>query len=237
MLLSFVIPILNERRTIASLVEGIGEYAGPHRHEIILINDGSTDGSTEIIDELAKGDPAVKAIHFEDNRGKTAALAAGFQSAIGDVVITMDSDLQDDPKEIPRLLEKLDEGFDLVCGWKKDRRDSWRKTFPSKIYNLVISRLFNLDLHDVNTGYKAMRREVAQAVPLHDDLHRFIPVFADHLGYRVTEIPVEHHPRAFGESKYGPGRFFTAPFDIVSVWRMTRKTSSKKQDPPEGTTQ
>lgn len=221
--LSFVIPVYNERGTIEALVSQIQEQTDGALREILLIDDGSTDGSGAVMDELVERYAPVEVIRFARNCGKTEALKEGFAQARGDVVFTLDGDLQDDPKEIPRMVGKLLEGYDLVCGWKKFRQDPWHKTLPSKVYNRLIGRLFGLDLHDMNTGYKAMRREVAQSLELRDDFHRFIPILAAHSGFRVTEIPVEHHPRQYGESKYGMSRFFTAPFDIWTLWRILRK--------------
>lgn len=214
----FVIPLLNERDTLEPLTEGIAQNIAPHEHRIIFVDDGSTDGSYEILEKIRERNSAVDLIKLRRNFGKSQALAAGIAHAEGDVLVTMDADLQDDPRQIPRFLEKLDEGYDVVCGWKQDRRDPWHKTIPSFFYNHVVSRLFELPLHDLNTGYKAMRMEVAKRLPLYGEMHRMIAVFASRMGYRVTEVPVEHHPRRFGRSKYGLRRFTNGALDVLTAW-------------------
>lgn len=215
--LTFVIPVLNERETLIPLVEGIQEQVRDYPHDIILVDDGSTDGSYEVMRDLHARHPEIHVLRFRRNFGKSQALAAGFARAHGDIVFMMDADLQDDPAEIPRFLAKLEEGHDLVTGWKAKRRDPWHKTLPSKLYNRWISRLFRLRLRDVNSGYKAMRQEVARRLVLYGERHRLIPVFAANLGYRVTEIPVQHHPRRYGKSKYGIERFFRGASDALAV--------------------
>jgi dolichol-phosphate mannosyltransferase len=164
----------------------------------------------------------VDLIRFRRNRGKCAALAAGFAHADGNVIITMDADLQDDPKEIPRLVAKLNEGFDMVVGWKQVRYDPWTKTFPSRIYNGMANLLFGLGLHDINCGFKALRAEVAKGLALNGDMHRLIPVMAAQQGYKVTEAPVEHHPRRHGQSKYGYERFTRGAADIITLYFLSR---------------
>ncbi|MEX2016215.1 MAG: glycosyltransferase family 2 protein, partial [Candidatus Hydrogenedentales bacterium] len=226
MTLSFVIPVYNERETLAALVEGIEEYAGDALAEIWLIDDGSTDGSAETMRALAAKHAAVRVVRFRRNVGKSAALAAGFSRARGDIVFTLDADLQDEPKEIPTFLTKLAEGHDLVCGWKHVRHDPWHKTFPSHIYNGFVARIFNLPLHDVNCGYKAMRRRVAKEIRVYGDLHRLIPVLAAERGFDVTEIPVEHQPRRFGKSKYGLERFSKGALDVLTVWFLRHRLYS-----------
>jgi glycosyltransferase involved in cell wall biosynthesis len=218
----FVIPVFNEEKSLAPLAEGISTYAAPYEHEILFVDDGSTDGSFEVIQTLRERYPTVRAIRLRRNQGKSLALAAAFQRIEGDVAVMMDADLQDDPEEIPRLLEKLDEGYDLVCGWKQDRNDPWHKTFPSRIYNAAISRQFNIKLHDINTGFKAMRMEVAKRLPLYGDMHRMIVVHATALGYRVTEVPVKHHPRRYGKSHYGIERFIRGLADAYTTRFLTQ---------------
>ena len=159
---------------------------------------------------------------FRRNRGKSAALAEGFAHADGDVIITMDADLQDDPREIPRFFEKLNEGYDMVVGWKQVRYDPWTKTFPSRIYNGIAERLFKLGLHDINCGFKAMRTEVAKSILLIGDMHRLMPVLAAEKGYKIGEIPVEHHPRRYGQSKYGYERFVRGATDMITLYFLTR---------------
>lgn len=226
MQLSFLIPACNERDTLAPLIAGITAHVGDYPHRILLIDDGSTDGTWEAMCALRAEYPSVDLIRFKKNYGKTVALAAGFERLTGDIAITMDADLQDDPKEIPRLLAKLDEGYDLVCGWKERRHDPWHKTFPSRVFNAGIARAFDLSLHDVNTGFKAMRMAVAKELPMRGNLHRFIPVLAAHFGHRVTEIPVEHHPRRYGQSKYGFFRIFQGLRDAAVLWWQLRVRNS-----------
>lgn len=226
MKLFFVIPLHNERETLAPLAEGIAKHAGGHDYRILFIDDGSTDGSDAVLTALCASNPRAGYIRFRRNLGKTAALAAGFQRAQGDFVFTMDADLQDDPEEIPNFLEKIEEGFDLVTGWKRVRHDVWHKVLASRIYNGVIAHLFNLDLHDVNCGFKLMRTEVVERLQLYGDLHRLIPVLAKNLGYKVTEIPVQHHPRRYGKSKYGVERFIRGALDTFAVWFLHRHSHS-----------
>lgn len=220
--LTFVIPVYNERESLRTLVEQIATNAAAWPHRIILVDDGSTDGSFEVMESLHEDFPAVDVVRLRRNFGKTAALAAGIACAEGDVLVTMDADLQDDPKELPRLLDKLEEGYDLVVGWKAVRHDPWHKTFPSRVYNKMAARLFGLDLHDINCGFKAMRMDVARSLPLYGELHRMISVHAAARGYRVAEVPVEHHPRRFGRSKYGVSRFLRGAMDMLSTWFLLR---------------
>ena len=217
MKITFLIPVHNERESLGSLVEAISEHAASHEHRILFVDDGSNDGSYEAMKDLRERFPTVDIIKFRVNLGKSAALAAGFPRARGDLVFTMDGDLQDDPKEIPRFIDKLNEGYDVVCGWKQARRDPWHKTFPSRVYNWFIRRLFKLDLHDINCGFKLFRMEVVERIQVYGDMHRLIPVFAAHLGYRISEIPVEHHPRRYGRSKYGPERFSRGVIDVLTT--------------------
>ncbi len=210
---------MNERETLRALTEGILANTRDHVTQILFINDGSTDGSdTELIELSAEFDE-VEVLHFPENRGKSAALAEGFARAEGDIVFTMDSDLQDDPAEIPRFIEALDQGNDLVTGWKVVRHDPWHKTMPSKVYNGFVCWLFNIDLHDVNCGFKAMKTEVAKSITLKHDYHRLIPVIAKLKGYRIAEIEVEHHARRYGRSKYGLARIWHGLRDTFRVWR------------------
>ena len=214
----FVVPVYNEHDTLEALVAGISLVACTFPHRILLVDDGSTDGSWAELLALRKRFPAMDLIKFRRNFGKTQALAVAFARSDADIVVTMDADLQDNPEEIPALLAKLNEGFDLVCGWKEKRQDPWHKTFPSRVYNTLVARVFGLKTHDINTGFKAMRMEVAKRLPLYSDMHRMIVVFAAHMGYRVTEVPVVHLPRRFGKSKYGMKRFFYGIRDAAIVW-------------------
>lgn len=225
MFLSFVVPVYNERETLRALAEGIRENCTGHEWEILFIDDGSTDGSLAAIKELARTMPGVRYIAFRRNFGKSAALEAGFRAARGEVVFTLDADLQDDPVEIPRFLAKLEEGFDLVSGWKKERHDPLGKTLPSKVFNAVTSRITGVKLHDFNCGFKAYRRAVVEEIPMYGDLHRFVPALAAWRGFRVAEIPVKHHPRRFGHSKFGIERFLRGFFDLFTVYFLTSYTA------------
>ncbi len=222
MKISFVIPVYDEKETLRSLVEAITRHAAPHAFRILFIDDGSTDGSAEVLRALHAEHDSVEVLRFRRNFGKSAALAAGFSRADGDVVFTMDADLQDDPKEIPRFLAKLEDGFDVVTGWKEVRNDPWHKTIPSRVYNGLVSRLFDLDIHDINCGFKAYRAEVVKALDVYGELHRLIPVLAADLGYRVAEIAVEHHPRRYGRSKYGFERFSRGAADVLATLLVRR---------------
>jgi glycosyltransferase involved in cell wall biosynthesis len=220
MKLSFVIPVYDERDTLEALFEGIVANAPDADLEVIFIDDGSTDGSTEILRKLDEADERVRLIELDGNCGKSIALAAGFAEASGDSVFTMDSDLQDDPIEIPNFIAKLDEGFDVVCGWKAIRHDPWHKTIPSRFYNWGVSKVFNLPLHDVNCGYKLLRRNVIDNTTIYGELHRLIPVLAHDRGFRIGEIVVKHKPREFGQSKFGLERFSRGALDVLTMWML-----------------
>lgn len=220
--ISVVIPLLNERETLAELVRRIDSSSGDARYEIVLIDDGSTDGSWAAIQELHAQRGSVRAIRFRRNFGKAAALAAGFAEASGKVIITMDADLQDDPKEIPRMLQKIDEGYDVVSGWKQRRFDPWHKRWPSLVFNTILRYFSKLPLHDFNCGFKAYRKEVLEEIDLYGEMHRFVPVLASARGFRVAEITVEHHPRMHGSSKYGWSRIPKGLLDLATVVFLTR---------------
>ncbi|MEN8241176.1 MAG: glycosyltransferase family 2 protein [Chloroflexota bacterium] len=226
MLLSFVIPTLNEKPSLEKLCSLIVEHStkAGHDYEIIFVDDGSTDGSNELLEEMHRKDSQVKVITFRRNFGKAAALMAGFDKAEGEIVFTMDADLQDDPMEIPRFLEKLDEGYDLVSGWKYPRLDPITKTAPSKLANATIRMGTGIKLHDFNCGFKAMRKDVVKEIKLYGELHRYVPVLAHWRGFSVTEIKVKHHPREFGKSKYGMRRLFRGLFDFITVVFLIRFT-------------
>lgn len=222
--ISFVVPLLNEEDSLKPLHGAVTQSMGslPYAYEIIFIDDGSTDRSPSILQELYQMDHEhVCVIQFRRNFGKTAAMTAGFARARGEVVVTLDADLQDDPGELPRLLEKLEEGFDLVVAWRAHRQDSISKTWPSRFANFTTSTLTGVKLHDLNCGFKVYRREVVQDLKLYGELHRFVPVLVQRKGYRVTEVPVTHHPRQFGVSKYGAGRLARGYIDFLSVLFLT----------------
>jgi len=218
MLISFVIPTYNEEQSLEKLYRLIEKHVpAEHTFEIIFVDDGSTDGSLGVLKQLHAQDPRIKVVRFRRNFGKAAALMAGFDHAEGEVVFTMDADLQDDPEEIPRFLAELDKGYDLVSGWKYPRLDPITKTAPSKLANFAIRAGTGIKLHDFNCGYKAMRKEVAKEIKLYGELHRYVPVLAHWRGFNVTEIKVRHHPREFGSSKYGFKRLSRGLFDFITV--------------------
>jgi glycosyltransferase involved in cell wall biosynthesis len=225
--ISVVIPLYNERESLEELHGRIGASLASMEvdYEIIFVDDGSTDGSFEVLSRLRNQDSRVKVIRFLANSGKAAALQAGFDDATGDAIVTMDADLQDDPAEIPALIAALEGGSDLVSGWKKDRRDPLSKTVPSKFYNMVVRYFSGLRLHDFNCGLKAYRREVVKSFRIYGELHRYIPVLAKFNGFRVGEIPVCHHPRKYGASKYGMKRFISGFLDLLTVILLTRYTA------------
>ncbi len=219
-MISFVIPFMDEEPTLGELVDQIAAAMQPlgRPFEVIYVDDGSRDGGAARVADLAAARPGqVKLIELRGNFGKSAALAAGFEHATGTVVFTLDADLQDDPKEIPRFLEALDSGLDVVSGFKKTRHDPWHKVIPSRIFNWMVRRLTGVPLHDINCGFKCYRAEVLRDVRVYGELHRFIPALAAWNRYRVGEIPVEHHPRRFGHSKFGVGRFFRGLMDLLTV--------------------
>jgi glycosyltransferase involved in cell wall biosynthesis len=220
MKISVVIPLLNEKESLPELVRGIAAVLDGlgHAWEIIFIDDGSSDGSYEVITKLhAEHAGRLRAYRFTRNYGKAAALAVGFEKASGDVIITMDADLQDDPAAIPDMLKKLDEGWDLVSGWKKVRRDPLEKRLPSKLFNAVVSLMSGVRLHDFNCGFKAYRAHVAKGLDVYGERHRFLPALAHWDRQRVTEIAVPHHARKFGKSKYGLSRYYKGLLDLVTL--------------------
>lgn len=224
-LVSVVVPLKNEEATVAELFEkvaGVMSQIG-RRFEVVFVDDGSTDRSFEVLKDLhAKNPGVVRVVRFRRNKGKAAALAAGFELSEGRIIITMDADLQDDPAEIPRFLEALAAGADLVTGWKKRRHDPWHKVIPSRVFNFVVSTVAGLRLHDYNCGFKAYRREVVEEIAIYGELHRYIPFLANARGFEVREIPVQHHPRKSGRSKYGLERYMRGFFDLFTVIMLTR---------------
>lgn len=223
MKLSFVIPAKDEQDSVGPLYQEISKEAGKltKQFEIIFIDDGSRDRTYEILEKLAKKDKNVKIVKFRGNWGKAAALQTGFSLATGDIIFTLDADLQDNPTEIPKFLAKLAEGYDLVSGWKKERYDPWHKVIPSRILNWLTGKLTGVKLHDINCGFKAYRKEVVQDLNLYGELFRFIPVFADKLRFRVTEIPIEHHARKHGKSKFGWERNIKGFLDLITIVFLT----------------
>ncbi|MBC8216004.1 MAG: glycosyltransferase family 2 protein [Candidatus Marinimicrobia bacterium] len=223
--ISVVIPVYNEIGSLPELIQQVTEVLNPfHTWEIIFIDDGSTDGSVEYLEKVSGDTLQVTLIQFHRNYGKSAALSEGFKHASGDYIVTMDADLQDDPKEIPNLVKKLEEGFDLVSGWKVDRKDPWTKTFPSRIFNLVTRMFTGVHIHDFNCGLKIYRKAVTNAVDIYGGRHRYIPAMAGQKRFRVTEIPVKHHARKHGVTKYGGSRLFHGFFDLLTILFFNRYT-------------
>jgi glycosyltransferase involved in cell wall biosynthesis len=222
--ISFIIPLFNEEQSLEALHTEVSQSLDslPFEHEIIFVDDGSTDRSPAVLQDLYERDREhVRVILFRRNFGKTAALTAGFARARGEIVVTLDADLQDDPHELPKLLEKLDEGYDMVGAWRANRQDPVSKRWPSKFANMTVSMLTGIKLRDVNCGFKVYRREVVRDLKLYGELHRFVPVLAHWRGFRVTEAPVIHHPRQFGRSKFGVRRFVRSYIDFLSVLFLT----------------
>jgi glycosyltransferase involved in cell wall biosynthesis len=225
MSVSVVVPIYNEVENIRRLHAAITAGVKPlQRHcEIILVDDGSTDGSRKLLAELADEDPRLRVIEFRHNFGQTAAMHAGIQAATGDVIVTMDGDLQNDPADIPMIVAKLDEGYDLVQGWRKDRKDPFfSRRLPSHCANWLISRVTGFPVHDLGCSLKAIRRDVAQELRLYGEMHRFIPILAHWRGAKCAEVVTRHRPREFGQSKYGISRTLRVLFDLITVKYLTR---------------
>jgi len=219
-LISVIIPLYNEEESISELADSVKNAFSKlnYDYEIIFVDDGSTDKSYEIIKDINVRDNKVHCIKFRRNYGKSAALAAGFKKAKGDIVITMDADLQDDPEEIPELIEKINSGYDLVSGWKKIRHDPFIKKHTSKFFNFSTSVISGVRLHDFNCGLKAYKKDVIKSVQIYGELHRFIPAMAHLSGFKVTEKIVKHHPRKYGKTKFGFSRFLNGFFDLLTVY-------------------
>ncbi len=223
-MISVVIPVHDEEQSVGPLLD---ELAATLDHldedwEVLFVDDGSTDGTFAALGRLHDERTNVRIVRLRRNFGKAAALQAGFREAAGDVIVTIDGDGQDDPAEIPRLLAKLDEGFDLVSGWKAKRRDPLSRRLPSKLFNAVTSRMSGLRLHDMNCGFKAYRAEVVRGLRIYGELHRYIPVLAHYRGFRVAELPVNHRPREHGRSRYGMERYVRGFLDLLTVTFMGR---------------
>jgi glycosyltransferase involved in cell wall biosynthesis len=217
---SFVVPVYNEEDNVKLLYEELSEVtlnSGLHA-EFVFVDDGSSDDSVRRLSEAAIDDPRVKIIVLRRNFGQTAAMSAGFDHADGDIIITMDGDLQNDPHEAPRMIEKLEEGYDIVAGWRKDRQDNkWSRVIPSMIANRIISKTTKVSLHDYGCSLKVFRAEVIKNINLYGEMHRFIPAVASQLGVRICEIPVNHRARQFGTSKYGISRTVRVILDLLTV--------------------
>lgn len=224
--LSVVVPVLDEAPSLPALYRELADVLDRLQRscEIIFVDDGSRDPSFQILEKLHRQDDRVRVFQLRRNFGKAAALSVGFAHARGRIIATLDADLQDDPAELPRLLVGLEEGLDLVSGWKVDRQDPASKTWPSRLFNAVTGRLTGLPLHDFNSGFKVYRRAVVEEIRLYGELHRFIPALAARRGFAVGEIPVHHRPRQFGHSKYGASRFVRGALDLLTVLFLTRYT-------------
>ena len=223
--LSIVIPAKNEEESLPLVVARITAAcrAGGHTlRDIVLVDDGSSDNTWEVMSKLAGDSEVIEAIRLRRNFGKATALMVGIGACRGDVIITMDADLQDDPEEISRFVETLDGGYDLVSGWKQERHDPLNKTVPSRLFNKVTATISGVKLNDFNCGFKAYRREIFDSIQLYGELHRYVPVLANALGYRIAELPVRHHARRFGASKYGVARYLRGFLDLLTVVLITR---------------
>jgi dolichol-phosphate mannosyltransferase len=222
-MLSVVIPVFNEADSLTALHQELSEVAAAHGYnlDIVFVDDGSTDGSWATICKLAAYDPHVTGLRFRRNFGKAAALSAGFAQARGELVMTLDADLQDDPHEIPRFLAEMVKDRDVVSGWKKVRYDPWHKVGPSRVFNWMVSKLTGVELHDHNCGMKCYRRDIFKEVRLYGELHRFVPVLAAARGFRIGEIVIGHRPRKFGRSKYGVTRIVKGFLDLLTVKFLT----------------
>ncbi len=224
---SVVVPLFNERAALDELYTRLSTVLGDlaSTYEIIFVDDGSTDDSLPRLKEFRAANPSVRYIRFRRNFGKSAALAAGFRAARYRIIVTIDADLQDIPEQLPLLLNKLDEGYDLVCGWRHNRNDRLTKRIASKIYNVVTGMLTGVRLHDLNCGFKCIKREVLDEVMVYGERHRFIPVLASYRGFRLGEVKIDHAPRAHGSSRYGIERVMGGMFSLLTIILMTRYTN------------
>lgn len=217
--LSIVIPALNERQALPGLLEEIGVTCASlgRSWEAIVVDDGSTDGTIELVEDLAASRSEIRGVRLRRNFGKSAALAAGFENSAGRVIVTIDGDGQDDPADIPALLEALEDGADLVSGWKRNRRDPWTRRAASRVFNWVTARLTGVAMHDMNCGFKAYRGECARSLEVYGELHRFLPAIAVQQGWRVAEVSVNHRPRRHGRSRFGTERYLRGALDLLAV--------------------
>ena len=225
--ISVIIPLFNEAESLEDLYQELCTALSvlDLEWEIIFVDDGSRDGSFELLNKLLNREPRIRIVQLRRNFGKSAALSAGFAEAEGDIIVTLDADLQDQPSEISKLVEKIHLGDDLVSGWKRVREDPISKRWPSRLFNRVTSFLTGIPLHDINCGLKAYRREVIEEIRVYGEMHRYVPVLASYRGFRVSEVPVEHRARRHGKSKFGAGRFLGGFFDLITVIMLTRYNS------------
>lgn len=223
--ISVVVPLYNEEdslRPLANEIKKVFAEMQQMEYEVLFVDDGSTDKSPEVLRELYKENNRFKFIQFNRNYGKSAALSVGFKHVTGDLVITMDADLQDDPKEIPNLIKKINEGFDLVSGWKKIRHDPFIKRTTSRLFNFVTALTTGIKIHDFNCGLKAYKKEVVKSLKVYGEMHRYLPVLAHWNGFKVGEIPVQHHQRRYGKTKFGASRFVKGYLDLITIIFTTR---------------
>jgi glycosyltransferase involved in cell wall biosynthesis len=225
--ISVVVPLLNESRSLNELHDRLSAVLDriATRHEIIFVDDGSDDGSLQVLRQISARDRASRYIRFRRNFGKSAALAAGFRAARYDIIATMDADLQDIPEQMPAMFDRLDEGYDLVSGWRHQRRDKLTRKLGSRLYNRVTSLLTGVSLHDINCGFKIYRKEVLDEVLVYGERHRYIPVLASYRGFRLGEVKIEHSERVYGSSRYGVGRVLGGIFSLLTVILLTRYTN------------
>ncbi len=220
---SIIVPIYNEVENVPLLVERVTAVMDqlPVECELILVDDGSQDGSSALLDDCAEADPRLKIVHFRRNYGQTAAMQAGIEQASGDNLVMLDGDLQNEPNDIPRMLEQLEQGYDLVHGWRKERHDAWiTRKLPSRMANWLISRVTGFPIHDLGCTLKAMRREIAEELELYGEMHRFIPILAHWRGARCLEMVTTHHPRLYGKTKYGLSRTVRVVLELITVKNM-----------------
>ena len=227
MKISIVIPVYNEAESLKQLYNELRKVLSVYEsYQIIFVDDGSSDGSVDVIRKLIENDVNTKIIQFYRNYGKSAALAEGFKNADGEYIVTMDADLQDDPNEIPHLVKKLEEGFDLVSGWKKDRKDPLSKKIPSKFFNFITKLFTGVKIHDFNCGLKIYRQSVVKTLEIYGGRHRYNPALAGYKKFKVAEIIVNHRPRLYGENNYGGSRMFHGFFDLISILFLSKYTQS-----------
>ena len=221
---SLVIPAKDEEESLSELVQGINNALPKDSFEIVFIDDGSSDSTPKLMKKISKDNKNIRSIILRRNLGKSPALTLGFQKAVGEYVVMMDADLQDDPDEIKKLMEKMDEGYDLVSGWRKNRRDSILKVINSKFFNSLMSYLFKVKVHDLNCGLKVMKNEVAKELYLYGGMHRFITIISKELGFKVAEAPIKHHARKYGESKFKSTKILTDIPDLMTIYFLTKYT-------------
>ena len=223
--ITVIIPVYNEVESLRELHNELSSVLNnTNKYELLFVDDGSSDGSIDLLKELSESDPHTKVIQFYRNYGKAAALAEGFKLSAGDYVVTMDADLQDDPAEIPNLVTKMENGYDLVSGWKKTRHDPWTKRWPSKLFNFVTRLMTGVKIHDFNCGLKIYKQSVVKAIEVYGGRHRYIPALAGQKKFKVSEIVVNHRPRKFGVTKYGGSRLFHGFFDLLTILFLNRYT-------------